>query len=76
MSRRPARSGRQLPRPGRREGSQSVWYFTGERLIAVDAMNDALAYALGKKIIEAGRSIPKSVAADSSSDLKRWAAGG
>jgi len=37
---------------------------------------DALAYALGKKIIEAGRSIPKSVAADSSSDLKRWAAGG
>jgi len=65
-----------VPRPGRREGSQSVWYFTGERLIAVDAMNDALAYALGKKIIEAGRSIPKSVAADSSSDLKRWAAGG
>jgi hypothetical protein len=36
-------------------------------------MNDALAYALGKKIIEAGRSIPKAVAGDPSADLKRWA---
>ena len=61
-----------VPRPGRREGSQSIWYFAGERLIAVDAMNDALAYALGKKMIEAGRSIPKAVAADASADLKRW----
>jgi len=62
-----------VPRPGRREGSQSIWYFAGERLLAVDAMNDALAYALGKKIIEAGRSIPKAVAADPAADLKRWA---
>lgn len=65
-----------VPRPGKREGSQSVWYFAGDRLIAVDAMNDALAYALGKKIIEAGRTIPKEVAGDPSADLKRWAAGG
>jgi 3-phenylpropionate/trans-cinnamate dioxygenase ferredoxin reductase component len=64
-----------LPRPGKREGSQSVWYFAGERLIAVDAMNDALAYAFGKKIIEAGRSIPKEIAADPSADLKRAAMG-
>lgn len=63
-------------RPGRREGSQSVWYFAGDRLIAVDAMNDALAYAFGKKIIEAGRTIPKDLAGDPSTDLKRWAAGG
>jgi 3-phenylpropionate/trans-cinnamate dioxygenase ferredoxin reductase subunit len=62
-----------VPRPGRREGSQSVWYFAGERLVAVDAMNDALAYALGKKIIEAGRSIPKAVAADPTADLRCWA---
>ncbi|HEY2110920.1 MAG TPA: FAD-dependent oxidoreductase [Dongiaceae bacterium] len=62
-------------RPGKREGSQSVWYFAGDRLIAVDSKNDALAYAFGKKIIEAGRSIPKVVAADPAADLKSWAMG-
>jgi 3-phenylpropionate/trans-cinnamate dioxygenase ferredoxin reductase subunit len=59
-------------RPGKRAGSQSVWYFAGERLLAVDAMNDALAYALGKKILEAGGPIPKTVAADPAGDLKSW----
>src|SRR5262249_50774534 len=49
-----------VPRPGKREGSRSVWYFAGDCLIA--AMNDALAYAFGKKIIEAGRTIPKAAA--------------
>lgn len=61
-------------RPGKRAGSQSVWYFRGAQLLAVDAMNDALAYALGKKILEAGRSLPKEVAADPAADLKSWAA--
>ncbi len=61
-------------RPGRREGSQSVWYFRADRLIAVDAMGDALAYAFGKKIIESGKTLPKEVAADAGADLKRWAA--
>jgi len=62
-------------RPGKREGSQSVWYFAGDRLVAVDSKNDALAYAFGKKIIEAGRTIPKAVAADPAADLKSWAMG-
>ncbi|HWT96554.1 MAG TPA: FAD-dependent oxidoreductase [Terriglobales bacterium] len=61
-------------RPGKRPGSQSIWYFQGERLLAVDAMNDALAYAFGKKILEAGRSLPKAAAADPATDLKSWAA--
>jgi len=60
-------------RPGKREHSQSVWYFAGDRLLAIDAMNDALAYALGKKILEAGRTLPKAAAADPTSDLKAWA---
>lgn len=60
-------------RPGKRPGSQSVWYFNGERLLAVDAMNDALAYAFGKKMLEAGRTLPKTAAADPASDLKSWA---
>lgn len=61
-------------RPGKRDLSQSVWYFAGGRLLAIDAMNDALAYAFGKKILEAGKTLPKSVAADPAGDLKVWAA--
>jgi 3-phenylpropionate/trans-cinnamate dioxygenase ferredoxin reductase subunit len=61
-------------RPGKRDLSQSVWYFAGDRLLAIDAMNDALAYAFGKKILEAGKTLPKSVAADPGGDLKAWAA--
>lgn len=34
----------------------SVWYFRLDRLIAVDALNDARAYMIGKRLIEAGRS--------------------
>lgn len=60
-------------RPGKRENSQSVWYFSGDRLLAVDAMNDALAYAFGKKILEAGKTLPRDIAADPASDLKAWA---
>ncbi len=34
----------------------SVWYFRAGQLIAVDALNDARAYMIGKRLIEAGRS--------------------
>jgi 3-phenylpropionate/trans-cinnamate dioxygenase ferredoxin reductase subunit len=61
-------------RPGKREFAQSVWYFRGETLLAVDAMNDALAYGFGKKMLEAGKTLPQSVAADPAGDLKAWAA--
>ena len=61
-----------LLRPGKREHSQSVWYYRGDELLAVDAMNDALAYVFGKKAIDAGRSIPREVAGDPGSDLKAW----
>jgi 3-phenylpropionate/trans-cinnamate dioxygenase ferredoxin reductase subunit len=43
-------------RPGERPGSQSVWYFRGDELLAVDAMNDPRAYMTGKRWIEAGMS--------------------
>jgi 3-phenylpropionate/trans-cinnamate dioxygenase ferredoxin reductase subunit len=61
-----------LLRVGKREHSQSVWYYRGDELLAVDAMNDALAYVFGKKAIEAGRNIPREVAGDPGSDLKAW----
>jgi 3-phenylpropionate/trans-cinnamate dioxygenase ferredoxin reductase subunit len=57
-------------RPGKRPGSQSVWYYRRGALIAVDAMNDALAYAFGKKALEAGKTIAPAQAADPSVDLK------
>jgi 3-phenylpropionate/trans-cinnamate dioxygenase ferredoxin reductase subunit len=57
-------------RPGRRPGSQSVWYYRQGGLIAVDAMNDALAYAFGKKALEGGKSIQPEKAVDPAVDLK------
>ena len=59
-------------RPGKRAGSASFWYYRADTLIAVDAMNDALSYGIAKKVIEAGRSIPKVIAADASADLKSF----
>jgi 3-phenylpropionate/trans-cinnamate dioxygenase ferredoxin reductase component len=61
-----------LLRPGKREHSQSVWYYRDNELLAVDAMNDALAYVFGKKAIETGKHIPREVAGDPGSDLKAW----
>jgi len=57
-------------RPGKRPGSQSVWYYRQGALIAVDAMNDALAYAFGKKALESGKTIAPERAADPAVDLK------
>ena len=59
-------------RPGKREGSQSVWYFRAERLIAVDAMNDAASFALSRRMIAAGKTLPITVAADPAANLKEW----
>jgi 3-phenylpropionate/trans-cinnamate dioxygenase ferredoxin reductase subunit len=59
-----------VTRQGTREGSVSVWYFRAGKLIAVDAINDAKAYVVGKKMIEAGLTPEKSAIADASTDLK------
>ncbi len=48
----------------------AFWYFAGDRLLAVDAMNDARAYMVGKRLIEAGRSPDPAVLADPAVDLK------
>jgi len=34
----------------------SFWYYRGDELLAVDAMNDPRAYMVGKRLIEGGRS--------------------
>ncbi|MDJ0629780.1 MAG: FAD-dependent oxidoreductase [Rhodobacter sp.] len=48
----------------------SYWYYAGDRLLAVDAMNDARAYMIGKRLIEMGKSPDPAVVGDTEADLK------
>ena len=57
-------------RPGARAGTVSHWYYRGDALISVDAMNDPRAYMVGKRLIEAGRSPRPAQVADADTDLK------
>ena len=57
-------------RPGANDASRSHWYFAGDELLAVDAMNDPRNYMIGKRLIEAGRSPDPALVADPGSDLK------
>jgi 3-phenylpropionate/trans-cinnamate dioxygenase ferredoxin reductase subunit len=50
--------------------TKSFWYYQGDTLLAVDAMNDPRAYMVGKRLIEAGKSPDPSVVADALTDLK------
>ncbi|WP_180901102.1 NAD(P)/FAD-dependent oxidoreductase [Martelella soudanensis] len=61
-------------RQGAREGAVSVWYFRGDALLAVDAVNDARAYVCAKKLLAAGSSPSPEVIADPATDLKALAA--
>ncbi len=47
----------------------SFWYYRGDTLLAVDAMNDSRAYMVGKRLIESGKS-PDAEAVISAPDLK------
>ncbi len=48
----------------------AFWYFAGDRLLAVDAINDPRAYMVGKRLIEMGKSPPAAALADPATDLK------
>jgi 3-phenylpropionate/trans-cinnamate dioxygenase ferredoxin reductase component len=48
----------------------SHWYYQGDRLLSVDAMNDPRAYMVGKRLIEMGRSPDPAVIADPATQLK------
>ncbi len=50
--------------------SRSFWYYAGNTLLAVDAMNDPRAYMVAKRLIEAGRSPPVNAVSDINLDLK------
>jgi len=66
---------RTVVRAGADASSLSVWYYRGERLIAVDAMNEPRAYAYGRKLIESGKHPTPAVIADPATDLKALAMG-
>jgi 3-phenylpropionate/trans-cinnamate dioxygenase ferredoxin reductase subunit len=50
--------------------SVSFWYFRGDALLAVDAMNDPRAYMVGKRLLEMGRSVDPAAIADPATALK------
>ncbi|WP_146588457.1 NAD(P)/FAD-dependent oxidoreductase [Puniceibacterium confluentis] len=51
-------------------GTVSYWYYQGETLLALDAMNDPRAYMVGKRLIEMGKSPAPAVISDTETDLK------
>ncbi|MCG7623927.1 NAD(P)/FAD-dependent oxidoreductase [Epibacterium sp. Ofav1-8] len=53
------------------EGRQvSFWYYQGDQLVAVDAMNDPRAYMVAKRLIEAGKTADKATVSNPEADLK------
>ncbi|MBC7480020.1 MAG: FAD-dependent oxidoreductase [Pseudorhodobacter sp.] len=48
----------------------SFWYYQGDTLLAVDAMNDPRAYMVGKRLIEMGKSPDPAAIADPATALK------
>ena len=51
-------------------GVVSFWYYAGDRLLAIDAMNDPRAYMVGKRLIESGKSPAPEAVRDPATDLK------
>lgn len=51
-------------------GSMSFWYYAGDVLLAVDAMNAPRDYMVGKRLIEGGVSPSRSEIADMDTELK------
>lgn len=61
---------RVVTRPGTPAQSASFWYFKGDQLLAVDAINEPRAYMVAKRLIEAGKSPNADTVADPDTDLK------
>ena len=50
--------------------AMSFWYFKGDRLLAVDAMNDSRAYMVGKRLLETGRAVDAGAISNPATNLK------
>lgn len=55
---------------GPEAGAISFWYYRGDQLLAVDAVNDPRAYMVGKRLIEQGKSPNRAAIADPATALK------
>lgn len=53
-----------------KENCFSVWYFQGNRLLAVDAVNNAKAYVVGMKVLKEKHLVDKTKISDPNSPLK------
>lgn len=60
-----------VTRPGEGPANASFWYYKGDQLLAVDAMNEPRAYMVGKRLIDAGKTADPAVVADPEADLKQ-----
>lgn len=61
---------RQVLRGDPAGGRFSVFYFKGERLIAIDSINRAADHMAGRKLLASGASLTRAQAADEAFDLK------
>lgn len=59
-----------VSRQGTSNASRAHFYFEGDALIAVDAMNDPVSYNVAKRLLSAGQPLSKTAAADLATDLK------
>ena len=50
---------------------RSFWYFHGDALVAVDAMNDARAYMVAKRLIESGKTLTRDEVHTPDGDMKK-----
>lgn len=56
-------------RSGVAPSSSSYWYFKGEEFLAVDAINDARSYMVGKRMLELGKPLDARTIADANTNL-------
>jgi 3-phenylpropionate/trans-cinnamate dioxygenase ferredoxin reductase subunit len=54
----------------RTDGAVSFWYYRGDALLAVDAMNDPRAFMVAKRLLAAGKSPDAALVADPATELK------
>jgi 3-phenylpropionate/trans-cinnamate dioxygenase ferredoxin reductase subunit len=54
----------------RTDGAVSFWYYQGDRLLAVDAMNDPRAFMVAKRLLAMGKSPSPAQVTDPETDLK------
>ena len=59
-----------ITRPDGKGKGMSFWYFKGDELLAVDAVNEPRAYMVGKRLIDAGKSPTPDQIADTGLELK------